>query len=184
MRAEISESSETREVLCPYCNGKNVVSIHCLSLPCRHCNRYINVEEAISPAEEIEEYTVGMRRLVCFKCGKEIYIDKHAQAVTCKYCYHGNDLTNYKIKSLLGKKLETHGTLYLKKKGTIEISNVLVGNAVIKGRVKGDLKALDTVEIYKRGEIYGKITCRKLIVYKGGVFDGTVEMFNSEPDNT
>ncbi len=116
--------------------------------------------------------------LFCMKCGKEIFIDKNAQAVTCKHCYHGNDLSDYKVKTLLGQKLETHGTLYLKKKGIVKISNILVGNAVIKGKVNGDLRALGTVEIYKRGEIHGKITCRKLVVYKGGVFDGTVEMLN------
>jgi len=184
MKARTKESSETKEISCPYCQGKNTISIHCLSLPCRHCHRYIDAEAILSPVEDAKEYTVGKRMLLCFKCGREIYIDKNAQAVTCKYCYHGNDLSDYKIKSLLGKKIETHGTLYLKKRGSIEISNILVGKAIIKGKIRGNLKALDTVEIYKRGEIYGKITCRKLIVYKGGVFDGTVEMLNAMPNNS
>lgn len=179
MKSNREESSETREIVCPNCQGKNTVSMHCMSLPCRHCNRYINIKDILSPVEDTKEYNVGMRRLLCFKCGKEIYIDKNALAVTCKYCYHGNDLSNYKVKNLLGKKIETHGTLYLKKKGAIEISNILVGNAIVKGRIKGNVKAFGTVEIYKCGEIYGKITCRKLIVNKGGVFDGTVEMLNA-----
>jgi cytoskeletal protein CcmA (bactofilin family) len=66
----------------------------------------------------------------------------------------------------------------LKKKGIIEISNLLVGNAVVQGRIKGDVFAMDTVEILKHGEICGKITCRKLIVSKGGTFSGMVEMLN------
>ena len=60
--------------------------------------------------------------------------------------------------------------MYLKRKGVIEISNIQVGDAVIKGKINGDLHAMGTVEILKSGEIYGKITCRKLIVKKGGVF--------------
>ncbi len=35
-------------------------------------------------------------------------------------------------------------------------------------------------EILKKGEIYGKITCRKLIVKKGGTFSGMVEMLNAK----
>lgn len=76
----------------------------------------------------------------------------------------------------MGKIIETHGTLYLKKKGVIEISNIRVGNAIIKGKIHGDLYASGTVEILKPGEIYGKITCRKLIVGKGGIFSGKVQM--------
>ena len=32
----------------------------------------------------------------------------------------------------------------------------------------------------KTGEIYGEITCRKLIVNKGGTFSGKVKMLNAE----
>jgi len=80
----------------------------------------------------------------------------------------------------LGKNLETYGTLHLKKRGIIEISSIRVGNAVVQGRIKGDISAMGTVEILKKGEIYGKITCRKLIVKKGGTFSGIVKMLNAE----
>jgi len=100
----------------------------------------------------------------------------------CTYCYHHNDLSDYKIKAILGKHIETHGTLYLKRKGVIEISNIRVGNAIIKGKIHGDLYAMGTVEILKPGEIYGKITCNKLIVKKGGIFNGSVRMLNANPN--
>lgn len=116
---------------------------------------------------------------MCFKCGKEIFADKKAQAVDCKYCYHHNDLSDYKIKSLIGKIIETHGTLYLKKRGVIEISNIRVGNAIIQGKINGDIYAKGTVEILKHGEVHGKITCRKLVVNKGGIFNGKVNMLQA-----
>ena len=77
-----------------------------------------------------------------------------------------------------GKNIETHGSLYLKRRGVIEISSIRVGDAIIKGRIKGNVHAMGTVEIFKHGEIYGKITCSKLIVNKGGVFSGNVEMLD------
>jgi hypothetical protein len=148
-------------------------------MPCQHCNKHINVKEIIFPSEKKQIASIEKRRVICFKCSREIFTDENAQAVTCQHCYNRNDLSNHNITTLLGKDLKTYGTLHLKKKGKIEISNILVGNAVVQGRIQGDVSAMDTVEILKHGEIYGKITCRKLIVNKGGTFSGMVEMLNA-----
>ena len=179
MNVKSNDSFDTREILCPYCKGKLRVSTQCVSMPCRHCNKHINVKEIIYPSKRKQISSIGKKKVICFKCKREISTDEKAQAVTCRHCYNRNDLSNHKVTTLLGKNLETYGTLHLKKKGKIEISNILVGNAVVQGRIKGDVSAMDTVEILKHGEIYGKITCRKLIVNKGGTFRGMVEMLNT-----
>lgn len=179
MNVKSNDSFDNRDIICPYCKGKLTVSAHCMSMPCLHCNKHINVKEIIFPSEEKQITPIGKRKVICFKCNREIFTDEKAQAVTCQHCYNRNDLSNHKVSKLLGKNLETYGTLHLKKKGIIEISNLLVGNAVVQGRIKGDVFAMDTVEILKHGEICGKITCRKLIVNKGGTFSGMVEMLNA-----
>ncbi|MCF6155644.1 MAG: hypothetical protein E3K36_10405 [Candidatus Brocadia sp.] len=181
MNSKANELHGTRDIVCPYCQHNLTVSVHCISIPCRHCNRYIDVKAILSPPEEKKKPSRGDRRILCYKCGKEIFTNAKAQAVTCCYCYHHNDLSDYKIKAVLGKNIETHGTLYLKRKGVIEISSIRVGNAIIKGKIHGDLYAMGTVEILKPGEICGKITCRKLIVKKGGIFNGSVQMLKSNP---
>ena len=183
MNVKSNGSFDTREIFCPYCKGKLTVSAHCMSMPCRHCNKHINVKEIIFPSEKKQISSIGKRIVVCFKCKREIFTDEKAQAVTCQHCYNRNDLSNHNVTTLLGKNLETYGTLHLKKRGKIEISKIRVGNAVVQGRIKGDVSAMDTVEILKHGEIYGKITCRKLIVKKGGTFSGKVEMLNAGPDS-
>ncbi|MCP4269059.1 MAG: polymer-forming cytoskeletal protein [Candidatus Brocadiaceae bacterium] len=180
MRAKSDESSDIRNIACPYCNGSLAVSVKCMSMPCLHCNKHINVNEIIFPSEKKQISHIGQKRIHCFKCAKEIYTDEKAQAVTCQYCYNSNDLSNHKVKTLLGVNLETYGTLHLKKRGIIEISSIRVGNAVVQGRIKGDVNAMGTIEILKKGEIYGKVTCRKLIVNKGGTFSGKVKMLNAE----
>ncbi len=149
-------------------------------MPCRHCNKHINVKEIISPSEKKPIIPVGQKRIICFKCKKEVFTNEKAQAVTCQHCYNRNDLGNHKVKTLLGVNLETYGTLHLKKRGKIEISSIRVGNAIVQGKINGDINAMDTVEIKKKGEVYGKITCRKLIVEKGGIFSGNVKMLNSK----
>jgi len=180
MRTKSNELSETRNIACPYCNGSLAVSVHCVSIPCRHCNKHINVKEIIFPSEKRQITLVGKRRILCFKCEREILTDEKSQAVTCQHCYNHNDLSNHKVTTLLGVNLETYGTLHLKKKGIIEISSIRVGNAIVQGKIKGDINAMDTVEIQKKGEVYGKITCRKLIVNKGGTFRGKVKMLKAE----
>jgi uncharacterized CHY-type Zn-finger protein len=177
--------SETRDIVCPYCNGSLTVSTKCMSMPCPRCNKHINIKAVLSPSEEKEKSSVEKRRLHCFKCEKEIFVDEKDCAVICKYCSRHNDLGDYTIKSShLGRNLETHGTLYLKKKGKIETSNIQVRDAIIQGKIKGNLKAVGSVEVMKRGEIYGKITCRKLIVNEGAIFDGNVEMLDAEPNHS
>jgi cytoskeletal protein CcmA (bactofilin family) len=89
-------------------------------------------------------------------------------------------LSNHKVKTLLGVNLETYGTLHLKKKGVIEISSIHVGNAIIEGKINGNVNVMGTIEISKNGEVFGEISCRKLIVKKGGTFSGKVKMLKTE----
>ncbi|MGR3294346.1 MAG: bactofilin family protein [Candidatus Scalindua sp.] len=180
MRAKSNELSDIRNIACPYCKGSLSVSVSCMSMPCLHCNRHINVKDIIFPSEKKRISLIGQRKIRCFKCDREIFTDEKAQAVTCQHCYNRNDLSDHKVKTLLGVNLETYGTLHLKKKGIIEISSISVGDAVVQGKIKGDVNAMGTVEIFKNGEIYGEITCRKLIVNKGGIFSGKVKMLNAE----
>ena len=180
MRSQSNELSEIRNIACPYCNGSLTVSVNCVSIPCRHCNKHINAREIIFPSEKKQITPVGKKKILCFKCEREIFTDENAQAVTCRHCYNRNDLSDHKVKTLLGVNLETYGTLHLKKRGIIEISSIRVGNAIVQGKIKGDINALGTVEIQKKGEVYGEITCRKLIINKGGIFSGKVKMLNAE----
>ena len=180
MRAKSNELSDIRNIACPYCKGSLSVSANCMSMPCLHCNKHINVKEIIFPSEKKRISIIGKKSIHCFKCGRKIFTDEKAQAVTCQHCYNRNDLSDHKVKTLLGVNLETYGTLHLKKRGIIEISSIRVGNAVVQGKIKGDVNAMGTVEIFKNGEIYGQITCRKLIVNKGGTFRGKVKMLKAE----
>jgi len=180
-----SYSEATRDIVCPYCKGNLTVSTNCMSISCSHCNKHINIKTILSPSEEKKKSSVEKRSLHCFKCDMEIFVDERDYAVICKHCSRHNDLRDYTIKSSrLGRNLETHGTLYLKKKGKIETSNIQVRDAIIQGKIKGNLKAIGSIKVMKRGEVYGKITCRKLIVNNGGIFDGSVEMLDVEPNHS
>ncbi len=185
MSSKTSKLSEKRDIICPYCKGNLTVSMNCMSMPCSHCNKHINIKAILLPSEEKKRSSVEKRSLHCFKCEREIFVDEKDYAVICKYCSRHNDLRDHTIKSSrLCRNLETHGVLYLKKKGKIETSNIQVRDAIIQGKIKGNLKAVGSVEVMNRGEVYGKITCRKLIVNNGGIFGGSVEVLDAEPNHS
>ena len=174
--------SETKNIVCPYCHGNFIVSVQCLSISCRHCNKHINISKNLTLGEKKKKTEIEKRKLICGKCNKEILADKNAQAIICKYCYHRNDLSDHKVKTIIGTIFQTHGQLYLLRKGIIEFSTIQVGSAIIKGKVLGDITAFGTVEILKKGEVRGNITCRSFIVNKGGYFEGHVQIL--PPDNS
>ena len=97
MSSKSNELPNTRNITCPYCNGILTVSVKCVSMPCRHCNKHINVKESIFPSEKKRITPLGQRRILCFKCEKEIFTNEKSQAATCQHCYHRNDLGNHKV---------------------------------------------------------------------------------------
>ena len=184
MDHKVAETPKMKNIVCPHCQGTLYISVHCMIIHCRHCNQQINVRELLEPVEQKKKDVIKKRKLCCYKCGKEILVDKTSQAVMCKYCYHRNDLSDHKVKTIFGTVLQTHGQLYLLKKGIIETSTLQVGSAIIRGKIIGDITAYGTVEILKRGEVIGNITCRKLIVRKGGTFEGYVQILNSDDSHS
>jgi cytoskeletal protein CcmA (bactofilin family) len=63
-------------------------------------------------------------------------------------------------------------------KGNINARGIVVG-----GRVDGNLKAKEIVEIKNKGQVYGEIFTPKLSIAEGGIFDGKSSMQKEEGSN-
>jgi cytoskeletal protein CcmA (bactofilin family) len=61
-------------------------------------------------------------------------------------------------------------------KGGIKAKKVIIG-----GRVDGDVRALELVEVKSKGKILGDIYTQELVITEGGEFNGKVEMKKGEP---
>lgn len=105
-----------------------------------------------------------------------------------------------KLESFIGSNSVFKGDI--DSKGTLRVDGVVFGNItadwlivgekahitgdiaargiVIGGKVDGNLKAKEIIEIKTRGHIIGNMTCRKLIVAEGGVFEGKSAMQREE----
>ncbi|MEJ2110747.1 MAG: polymer-forming cytoskeletal protein [Acidobacteriota bacterium] len=110
----------------------------------------------------------------------------------------GNEME--KLKSFLGSGTEFQGELTARGilrmdgvvKGKIQADEVIlsetafiVGDIIAKkiivgGKVEGNLRAQDLVEIKPNGNVKGDISTNKLLVIEGGEFNGQIEMGSDE----
>ncbi len=103
---------------------------------------------------------------------------------------------NEKLESLIGENslfrgdIETKGTLRVDGtvEGTVNADWVVLGEksqvkgnitargVVVGGKVQGDLRAREVVEIRQKGQVSGDIFTAKLSIVEGGTFDGRSSM--------
>jgi cytoskeletal protein CcmA (bactofilin family) len=58
--------------------------------------------------------------------------------------------------------------------------NITARGIIIGGRVEGNLKAKEIVEIKPKGQVSGDISTSKLTIVEGGIFDGRSSMMKDE----
>ena len=56
------------------------------------------------------------------------------------------------------------------------MANVKAGDAIISGQVKGNISAVDRVELTQTAEVLGDIQCQTLVIAPGAVLQGKVNM--------
>lgn len=66
-------------------------------------------------------------------------------------------------------------SVVLLESGTIQ-GDVYAGQVIIGGQVRGDVKAVDRVEITAHGKVLGNITAPRICIHEGVVFEGLCSM--------
>jgi cytoskeletal protein CcmA (bactofilin family) len=101
-----------------------------------------------------------------------------------------------KLESFFGSKSDIKGEINIK--GTLKIDGIVTGqvnadyvilgesafvkgdiaakNVVVGGKLEGNLKAEEMVEIKSKGKVYGEIYTKKFSVIEGGEFNGKIVM--------
>ncbi len=70
-----------------------------------------------------------------------------------------------------GELITDNGELVVGKTGSVK-ANVKVRSAVIEGRMDGDIKASDKVELKQKAQLYGNLQAKTLVLEEGVVFVG------------
>jgi cytoskeletal protein CcmA (bactofilin family) len=108
--------------------------------------------------------------------------------------------SNEKLESFIGSnsifkgEIQTKGTLRVDGiiQGNITADCVIVGEKahikgditakviIVGGRVDGNIKAKEMVEIKNKGQLYGEILTSRLMITEGAIFDGRSSMHMEE----
>ncbi|MCF7906699.1 polymer-forming cytoskeletal protein [Patescibacteria group bacterium] len=75
------------------------------------------------------------------------------------------------VKGELTGSLETRSNLHLMESGVIE-ANIKSQNAIISGRVKGNLKVEEKIELGSTAQLNGDINCQSLSIEEGATLSG------------
>ncbi len=82
-----------------------------------------------------------------------------------------NAVGNVIVKGELVGSMETQSDVYLMEGGIIE-ANIKANNAIIAGRVKGNLKVDEKIELNSTARLSGDINCQSLSIEEGAVLHG------------
>ncbi|MDR4504154.1 MAG: polymer-forming cytoskeletal protein [Candidatus Scalindua sp.] len=126
---------------------------------------------------------IRAKDISCPYCQGLISVPGHCVSFPCRHCKGQIDLSYKRVDP--GKDTDPikHSDFYLEKYHRLEVSRLFVGNAVIGGEFKGHLSSSGTVKILEDGKFCGKISCRRFVIKKGGVFEGTLQLlYNRDLD--
>jgi cytoskeletal protein CcmA (bactofilin family) len=83
-----------------------------------------------------------------------------------------------KIDGTFTGEIVSSGFLYIEN-GASVTANIRVGSIVIGGTVKGNVEALEKLEMLTTGKVFGNIRTAKLKIADGVVFEGKCEMIKN-----
>src|ERR1043166_1936510 len=169
-------------VTCPNCGHRQPEPPTAYSSVCRKCSRYFRVQDALNPVAKVEEVHRDKRRVACFKCGAELSVAPAAQSTMCKRCSSHVDLRDYQVANAASKNFKTKGRFVIEESGFLFNTDSIVGEAVLKGRLLGKLKAERWLEIHTTAEIKGSFETAELIIPVGSRFrwPNTIQLVDAQ----
>jgi cytoskeletal protein CcmA (bactofilin family)/ribosomal protein S27E len=155
---------DTVLISCPNCGHEQVEPRTAFSTNCKVCGQYYRIQEILKPAAKVAERALHRRRITCFDCGAELDVAASAESTMCKRCSHHIDLRDYHIANAVSKNFKTKGAFVIEPKGYVFNTEIIAGDAVIKGRLLGRLEAERSLTIYSTAEIKGGFKAARLVI--------------------
>jgi cytoskeletal protein CcmA (bactofilin family) len=157
-------------VVCPKCGHSQPEPRTGFSTLCKKCGAHFHIQEVLKSAKKIPQTRAKAepksekKRVTCFDCGTELFVAPSAQSTMCKRCSSYLDLKDYQITNAVSKNFKTKGIFVLEPTGYVFNTEIFVGEAVLKGRLLGKLRAEGSLTIYDTAEIKGTITAGCLVI--------------------
>jgi len=84
-----------------------------------------------------------------------------------------------KIRGTFEGEIEAKGVLYIDQPAKVTARIVRASSIVVGGQVKGDLEAIDKIEMLPTARVYGNVRTTRLRIADGVVFEGRCDMIRS-----
>ena len=149
---------------CPHCGHQQLEPRTAFSSVCKKCGQHLRVQEILRPAHAAVEAVPERKQITCFDCGAVLEVPVSAESTMCKRCSAYIDLKDYRINNAVSKNFKTKGTFVVEAKGYVFNTEVVVGSAVIRGRLHGKLNAEHALTVYSTAEIKGTFKTSRLII--------------------
>ncbi len=99
----------------------------------------------------------GPRQVRCFECQTEQTVASAAKSTICPACSAYIDLVDIEIHSPYTRNIRTRGNVRIGPKGDLGATRTDCTDAVIEGRLRGDLLASGRVRVQTKQKIFGSI---------------------------
>jgi len=160
-------SSGKTKVTCPHCGQVQLEPRDGYSTVCKACGQHYRLQEALHPKKETDRKAHDTRKVACFQCGTELEVAVAAESTMCKRCSTHVDLRDYEINQAVSKNFRTYGSFTVGEKGYVFNTEAEVGDAIIKGRFLGKLRAHRTLTLYPSAQFKGTFKAGLLIIPVG-----------------
>ncbi|HAE22089.1 MAG TPA: hypothetical protein DCG47_07175 [Spirochaetaceae bacterium] len=84
--------------------------------------------------------------------------------------------TSLMIRGNFDGDIDAKGVLYIQEGATVRAGKVRASSIFVAGTVRGDLEALDKVELRPNAQVHGNVRSAKLRIADGVIFEGRCEM--------
>lgn len=112
------------------------------------------------------------KQVICTHCGHVSEVGGRAMSVVCPHCNKRLILEDFKIRGYYGvNEFATCGDILVQKSGHV-VALIKVSALTVRGSVQGSVSARGAVVVGKTGTLKGDVQATSLVVEKGGVYCG------------
>jgi cytoskeletal protein CcmA (bactofilin family) len=144
-------------VTCPHCGHSEREDAASPFVVCGRCGQDYGLFQGRKPPVEV-------RPVTCVHCGAVLEVATAALSTICRQCSAHLDLCDYHVASIAFKSFKTTGRLIIEESGYVHDTGAVVGEAIIKGKFRGNLTAARSLTVHPTGQLMGTIRTARLII--------------------
>lgn len=172
-------------IACPHCGFDQTESPFAQTTICRRCGEHFVIGKKAAPAKgspaspsEKEApsffdkvaavfHRERMREIRCHQCHSVQHLSSRARSSLCPHCGTYIDLKDFKVVGVFSRGINTQGTVYITPKGDLTSIKVLCGEAIVRGKLSGNLVCSGETRVRYKGRLLGAIDGHDVYVEKG-----------------